>query len=246
MKKFLFCVCFVAMACLTEASTIYFYRLKNMFMLNSECAVVINDSIKFSLANGTYYKFDTDADAINIVTSYNNLGLKNLKIEKNKTYYFQVEFKTITSVNVIQRDANAGNEAIERLKVDQEVKNINADSLKHISVTTIAPIPKGTEDCAKIYLFRPFNVTGVSGNVNITDGENLYELKNNSSYVIMISSHSSVTLTTVRESIHTSNSTVKLNTQLGGVYYVAVIRSGGAFILTQTTEEYAKNEMKLP
>jgi hypothetical protein len=226
-----------------QSSTVYFYRLKSTFMANTNCIIAVNDTAKFTLSNGSYYKMTTNAEFIEFITSVNNTGIKNLKLEKGKIYYIAAEMD-INAVKLILKDEFTGKPAVERLEADKKVKETDSGNMKTVKVTTVAPIPVASEEFATIYLFRPFNVAGVNFFIKVSDGTVLYEMKNNSSYVIS-SVKEEITFTTMQEGSNTSNTMLKLKVEKGKVYYLAVLRSGGAIILTETKEEYAKKEMKL-
>lgn len=232
----------ISTAGFTQKTTIYFYRLKNLFLASTDLGITVNDSIRFTLSNGTYYKLETTADSISIETSLNNIGLKGFKPEKGKTYYIQAELRTLNSVELWEQTEFSGKPAIERLEADKMLKD--SEKLSSVKVTTVTPLPEAKEDAALIYLFRPFNVAGVNLIANISDGKTVYEMKNNSS-IIISKEAGEITLRTMNEGKNTSNTSLKLNLEKGRVYYVAVLRTGGALVLTETKAEYAKKEMKL-
>lgn len=240
----LFLVTLFAGSSYAQPATIHFYRLKNVLLANTDCMVIVNDTSKFSLSNGSYHTLVTDAPAIDIVTSLTSTGTKKLTLDKGKTYYMELDIQNNTSVNLALRDEFSGKPAVERLEADRKAEEIKSASLQSIKVTAIEALPEPEEGTAKIYLFRPFHVIGVTSPVKVTDGEAIYEVKNFSSHVIS-SDKKEVTLTTVQEGKSTSNSSLKLKLEKGQIYYVAILRSGGAVILTNAKREIAKKEMKL-
>jgi hypothetical protein len=247
MLKKLFLIVFIVIStssAFAQLSTVYFYRLKSLFLSNTEIAIAINDTSKISLTNGSYKPLNTHATQLNMITSINNNGLKNLTLEKGKTYYIEVEVLSPTTISLTPRSEFTAKPALERLETDAKSKTINTSNLKSVKVISVAPIPQPTEDKATIYLFRPFNVSGVNLNIKISDESNLYEMKNKSSYVIT-TDKSEINFTSVNEGNNTSNTSLKLKLEKGKAYYVAVLRTGGAIVLSETKEQYAKNEMKL-
>lgn len=226
-----------------QSSTVHFYRLKSLYMANTSCIIQVNDKDKFEITNGSYYTLRTDSSSINMITSVNNTGIKNLSLEKGKTYYIEVT-QSLNSVALALKDEFSGKPAIERLEADKKAKEMGTGNLKTVKVTTVAPIPYSNPEVATIYLFRPFNVAGLNLTIKVSDGEFLYEMKNNSSYAIT-TGPKEITFISVNEGSNTSNGSVKLKVEKGKVYYVAVLRTGGAIVLSETKEEYAKKEMKL-
>lgn len=237
-------IIFIASSAFSQSSTVYFYRLKNILLSNSEIIISVNDTLKISLTNGSYKTIKTDASAIQMITSINNSGLKNLNLEKGNTYYIEVDVQGPATISLTSRTEFAAKPAIERLDADTKVSEIKTSELKPIKVTTVAPIPSPSGDKATVYLFRPFNITGVNLNVKVSDKTYLYEMKNKSSYVITTDKNE-IDLTSVNDGNNTSNTSINLKLEKGKVYYVAVLRTGGAIVLSETKEQYAKNEMKL-
>lgn len=225
------------------SSTVYFYRPKSLLMSGTKLTIAINDTLKFDLTNGSFHQFETNAKSISIITSANNSGVKNIALEAGKNYYVRVEMKGINSVELIQETEFAGKPAIERLKADSKAEE-EAKNLKTVNVTNVLPLPDSTADKATIYLFRPFNVVGVSFIAKVSDGENVYEMKNKSSHVIT-TDKSEIHFRTVNDGASISNTTLDLKLQKGKVYYVAVLRNGGAIVLSEAKKEYARQEMKL-
>lgn len=230
-----------AASLLAQTSTVYFYRNKSLIMSNSGCMLIVNDSSKVSLANGSYEVLKTSAASIDIVTSVKNIGLKNLSLEKGKTYYIELDPKNPSTVELIQRNEYMGKPAIERIDADKMAES--AAELKTVQVTEVASMPAQEEEQSKIYLFRPFNVLGINNQIKVSDGEVVYEMKNNSAHVIS-TTKGEMNLVTVLDAKGSSNSSLKLKLEKGKVYYVAVLKSGGAIILSESKEEYAKKEMK--
>lgn len=226
-----------------QSSTIYFYRLKNVVMASNIFIVAVNDTGKVTLSNGSYQVMKTDADSVHFMTSANNTGIKTLKLEKGKTYYIELQ-PGINSVNLIQQNEFTGKPAVERLEADQKSRDIKTSDLRPVKVTSVAPIPAASGNEALIYLFRPFNVTAVNLVIKVSDGSSVYEMKNNSSHVVS-SAGQEITFTSINEGANTSNGSVKVKLEKGHVYYVAVLRTGGAIVLTETKEDYARKEMKL-
>ena len=213
-------------------------------MANTPCEITVNDSIKFTLVNGSYHVVNIKADSIRLTASPENIGRKTLKLEQGKVYYIAAEMQNMNAVNLIIKDEFAGKPAIERLDADAKAKEINTRSLNLVKVTSVASLPESKENGAVIYLFRPFNVAGVNLLIKIADGESLYEMKNNSACVISTDKNE-ITLRSVNEGSNTSNTSLNIKLQKGKVYYVAVLRSGGAIVLSESKMEYAKKEMKL-
>jgi hypothetical protein len=213
-------------------------------LANTEFILSVNDTLKIYLANGSYKAVKTDAKVINMITSINNAGIKSLTLEKGNTYYIEVDVQGPTTIALTSRNEFTAKPAIERLDADTKVNEINTSDLKPIKVTTVAPLPSPSEDKATVYLFRPFNVTGVNLIVKVSDKTHLYEMKNKSSYVITTDKNE-IHLTSVNEGNNTSNTSINLKLEKGKVYYVTVLRTGGAIVLSETKEQYAKNEMKL-
>ncbi|MBX9853662.1 MAG: DUF2846 domain-containing protein [Cytophagaceae bacterium] len=237
-------ICCFAINSFAQSSTVYFYRLKNLVMANTPCEVTVNDTLKFILINGSYHIVNINADSIRLAASPNNIGSKSLRLEKGKTYYIAAEMQNMNAVNLMEKNEFAGKPAIERLEADAKAKEINTENLKLIKITSVSPLPEAKENAAVIYLFRPFNVTGLNLLIKVSDGEFLYEMKNNSSYVIA-SDKKEVTLISVNEGSNTTNTSLNLKPEKGKVYYVAVLRTGGAIVLSESKMEYAKKEMKL-
>jgi hypothetical protein len=235
---------FLLMTDVQAQSTIYFYRLKNMIMSNTPIDFAVNDTAKFSLENGSYYKMQTNATSIDIVTSVNNIGVKNVKLQNGKTYYVDLRIKNLTTINLTLEDDYAGKPAIERLEADKKAKELSTANLKTIKVLETEPLPAASPDQVKIYLFRPFDAVGAFKYVKISDGEVIYDMKNNTAHVIT-TDKDNITFSTIQEGIATSNTSLNVKLQKGKVYYVAVVRSGGAIVLSETKEEYARIEMKL-
>jgi hypothetical protein len=211
-------------------------------MANTDLTVSVNDKEKFSLSNGSYYKLETESDSISFITSLNNSGIKGLRLTKGNTFYIQAEMLGPNNVELKSQTEFSGKPAIERIDVDK--LSTESSNLTTIKVNTVEPLPQAKEDAPVIYLFRPFNVAGVSVIARVTDGKNVYEMKNNSSTVITATA-GEIFIRTINEGKNISNTSLKLNLEKGKVYYVAVLRSGGALVLTETKMEYAKQEMKL-
>lgn len=211
-------------------------------MANTDLTVSVNDKEKFSLSNGSYYKLETEIDSISFITSLNNSGIKGLRLTKGNTFYIQAEMLGPNNVELKAQTEFSGKPAIERIDVDK--LSTESSNLTTIKVNTVEPLPQAKEDAPVIYLFRPFNVAGVSIIARVTDGKNVYEMKNNSSTVITATA-GEIFIRTINEGKNISNTSLKLNLEKGKVYYVAVLRSGGALVLTETKMEYAKQEMKL-
>ena len=232
----------LSISCFAQQSTVYFYRLKSLAFANTEPGIMVNDSLTFSIANGSYYKLETESDSIRIISNLHNQELQGLKLEKGKTYYIQVEVQGPNSAALILQTEFKGKPAIERLDVDKLAGK--SENLETVKVIGVAPLPKAREDQAVVYLFRPFNVTGMTIVAQVSDGNKVYEMKNNTS-IELIEEPGEIIFRTVNEGKNTSNTSLKLNLEKGKVYYIAVLRSGGALVLTETKEDYAKMEMKL-
>lgn len=226
-----------------QTSTVHFYRNKSLIMSNSGCMLIVNDTAKFSLTNGSYFTMTTGAESIDIVTSANNIGLKNLKLEKGKTYYIEIDPKNPTTVELLLRSEYMGKPALERIETDKLAAETSEADLKKVKVTSVSSMPEAEENSTKIYLFRPFNVMGISNMIKISDGECVYDMKNNSAHVIS-TDKKEITFVTLHEAIGSSNSSLTLKMEKGKVYYVAVLKSGGAIILSDSKEEFARKEMK--
>jgi hypothetical protein len=229
---------------IAQTSTIYFYRPKGVVFSNTTLIIAVNDTSKITLTNGSYQELKTNVATLDFITSIDNVGIKHLNIEKGKSYYIRAELKGLNSVNLILETEFAGKPAIERLKTDKEAKETHTENLKKVNVVDVVPLPEPKENEATIYLFRPFNVIAVTFIAKVTDGEYLYEMKNKSSCVITTSKEE-LNLKTVNEGASISNTSLKLKLEKGKVYYVAVIRNGGAVVLSEAKKDYAKQEMKL-
>lgn len=232
----------LSISCFSQKSTVYFYRLKSLAFANTDAGIMVNDSLTFSVANGSYYKLETESDSIGIISNLNNQGLHGLKLEKGKTHYIQVEVQGPNSVALIHQTEFSGKPAIERLDADKLAAQ--SENLEKEKVTGIAPLPEAIEDKAVVYLYRPFNVTGMTIQAPVSDGNKVYEMKNNSA-IVLTEVPGEIIFRTVNEGKNTSNTSLKLNLEKGKVYYIAILRSGGALVLIETKEDYAKIEMKL-
>lgn len=227
-----------------QSTEIYFYRLKNLVAAGSNCMIALNDTLKFTLANGSYHKVSLDAKSVEITSSMTNIGIKKLDLQKGKTYYIEADVQSFNKVNFILRDENSGKAAIDRFEADEKVKDLDPKSLPVIKVTEIAPIPSPDESVARIYLYHPFNLTVINSSIKVSDGKTFYDMRNNSAHVIS-TTESSINLMTAYDGHNSSNTSINLNLEKGKVYYVAIIRTVKAVVLRETPKEYAVKEMKL-
>lgn len=225
-------------------STVYFYRLKNIYMANTSCKVTVNDTARFIINNGGYHEVVTSAGHIAIKTLPANTGLQELKLEKGKSYYVEIRMKGLNSVELVQVDEFTARPAIERLKADERAQQAGEENLKTLKVTEVPALPQPNPEVAQIYLFRPYNIAGVSLMIKVAAEDSLFIMKNYSAHTYSTKS-SEITLRTVNEQVNTSNSSLHLKLEKGKVYYVAVLRSSGALLLTEAKEGYARTEMKL-
>lgn len=245
-KKNVFVVLLLLCATATSfaQSTVYFYRLKSLYMANTSCKVTVNDTLQFIVNNGGYREVKTTGESLKIKTSPANQGIQDLKLEKGKTYYIEVKPKGLNSVELVLSSEYSAKPAIERLQADEKVQETSKENLKTMKVTSVESLPKPEEGVSKIYIFRPYNITGVSMMVKVAAEDSLFIFKNFSSHTYSTTS-GEITLRTINDQVNTSNSSLNLKLEKGKVYYVAVLRSGGAIVLTDAKEGYAKTEMKL-